>query len=745
MSSTPTEPQECANQMDDLRHVQLLLKREDIFTDFQEKEIQDLNKSLRSEWGDVLRHQKFLLFLHVNSMGDKAINLKPEFFDSLFEGKNPSEKERTATAAANQITIYNKVITAFGENVSDLAAAAADLAKKKPELIDQMSFSTVPGLFGYLWSAESAEKFLVFLKELIAKAPEQAKDFARVIFAVPPFRQFFDAVMGELVNRVALVKTKEDADAFTNDFIEKWNENAPFCPNIVKQTLEMASDQADLLIGAFLAPAFASPRTFGIIPLSLRIGPEQPDMILESLKGRASEMCEVLAKVENPTTLPSSEKLSKILPELGKNALFTAEDLAVLSELVESINQINPEFPVKASQLEGGTTTSTKYQPVSFTLPTVQEVHKASGTGEAGSKEDELERQLREMLTGVDVIPLAAQSSGTPDMVELLKSQVQLARPDHRLLLEMKIDDFERARADLPTPYDFKAFLDLLKRKFEERQPQRLDKLSKISLYNTEFSQMGQLSKSLTAAIEVYRDVLKFHLVERWVKQTNPLSEISDDLCRNRAQFHTFFFDIIAKWKEWCTEQGYKDQGCEAILHNIVMTELPQERFLRVNPQLVEKDEACYKGLIEKHDYFLKENTFDFTSAFQQNPKLLEAAQRQLQKAWDAALPLIKLDGFCVALNTLVFVLTFEGHKEIGADQWLPMTILLFLLSKPKQLPSTIAYINHFVKSLSDESSGTVTGEKLISEQTEYNFTMIKSALCHFGNTIEGISIPDEQ
>jgi hypothetical protein len=53
------------------------------------------------------------------------------------------------------------------------------------------------------------------------------------------------------------------------------------------------------------------------------------------------------------------------------------------------------------------------------------------------------------MLTGVDVIPLAAQSSGQPDMVELLKSQVQLARPDHRLLLEMKIDDFETTRKKL--------------------------------------------------------------------------------------------------------------------------------------------------------------------------------------------------------------------------------------------------------------------------------------------------------
>ena len=728
--------------MDDLRHVQLLLKREDIFTDFQAHEIQDLNKSLRCECQEVLCQQKFLLFLHVTSMGSKAVQLEPAFFDSLFENR---EKNDTSSPhlAPNQIPIYNRVISGFVDTVTHLAAACADLAKKKPQYLDQMAFSTVPGLFGYLWSAESAQKFLGFLQELIKQAPEYASAFARVVFAVPPFRQFFDAVMGDLVNRVANVKSKEDADAFVNDFIEKWTENAPFCPNIVKETLAMAADQADLLIGAFLVPAFASPRTFGIIPLSLRIGSEPTDLILESLKGRAGEMCEVLAKVENPTTLPSSEKLSKILPDLGKNALFTADDLEVLSALVESINEVHPDFPVKAAQLDpAGAVTQKKYQAFSFTLPTVQEVHRANSGGETGSQEDELEKQLREMLTGVDVIPLAAQSSGTPDMVELLKSQVQLARPDHRLLLEMKIDDFERAREHSSVKYDFRAFLDLLKRKFEERQPQRLDKLSKISLYNTEYSQMGQLCKSLKAAIDVYRNVLKFHLVEQWLNQANPLSEISDELCQERELFRTFFCDIIKKWKEWCTAHEYKDQGCEAILHNIVMTELPQERFLKMNPTLAQKDERCYQGLVDKRDHFLKENTFDFTSTFQQNPKLLEAAQRQLQKAWDAPLPLAKLDGFCAALNTLVFVLTFEGHKEIGADQWLPMTILLLLLSQPKQLPSTMAYIDHFVKSLSDETS---TNERLITEQTDYNFTMIKSALLHFGQTIPDIDIAQPQ
>jgi hypothetical protein len=350
--------------------------------------------------------------------------------------------------------------------------------------------------------------------------------------------------------------------------------------------------------------------------------------------------------------------------------------------------------------------------------------------------EEEIEKQLREMLTGVDVIPLAAQSSGAPDMVELLKSQVQLARPDHRLLLEMKIDDFEAARKNANLNWNFQAFLNLLRRKFEERQPQRLEKLSRISLYNTEYSQMGQLSKSLKKSIDYYRDVLRFHIVEEWLRETSPLADISNDLCANSDRFIRFFEEVVRKWKAWCASRQYTTPPNYEILHNIVMLELPLARFLAVKPQLAEWDAACFAGIRDKKEDLLRQNTFDFTSTFQESPKLLESAQKQLQQAFDAPLPLIKLQYFGEALNTLVFVLTFEGHKEVGADQWLPMTILLLVLANPERLPSTIAYIDHFVKSLMDDPANEI---RLISEQTEYTFTMIKSALLHFQKSIDGI------
>jgi hypothetical protein len=252
---------------------------------------------------------------------------------------------------------------------------------------------------------------------------------------------------------------------------------------------------------------------------------------------------------------------------------------------------------------------------------------------------------------------------------------------------------------------------------------------------------MGQLSKSLRKSIDYYRDVLRFHLVEKWLNEEDPLADVSDALCVESSKFCEFFIGVVDKWKHWCQGRKYQTPPNLEILHNIVMLALPHERFVRMNPQLACFDEACFTGIRDKTDELLRQNTFDFTSTFQETPKLLESAQKQLQRAFDAPLPLVKLQFFGEALNTLVFVLTFEGHKEVGADQWLPMTILLLVLADPPTLPSTIAYIDHFVKALMDDPANEI---RLISEQTEYTFTMVKSALLHFQKSIEGIGPPDE-
>lgn len=207
-----------------------------------------------------------------------------------------------------------------------------------------------------------------------------------------------------------------------------------------------------------------------------------------------------------------------------------------------------------------------------------------------------------------------------------------------------------------------------------------------------------------------------------------PLSKISDILYTDSNAFVSFYDTTVKDWQNWCQSNSYPAMNTNTIIHNLIMRELPIEKFIEHNPKIQEEDTKIHRLIVDGREDILQRNTFHFTSAFQENPKLLEAAQRQLKQAFTTPLPYDKCTYLNQALHTLVFVLTFEGHKDVGADEWLPMTILLMVHHEPEHLSSTIEYINHFIMSLAEPQFNT----KLIDDTVEYTFTMVSSARIHF-------------
>ena len=350
------------NLMDELRHVQLLLKREEIFNEFQANEVQELNTKLRKESQNVFNLQKLLLYLHMISMGNRAIELSPKFFDSLL--KEIPEKLSQPPQGAS-LSAPNIIISKFLENNELLAKSCIKLINEHPDKLDQLAFSTLPGLFGYLWSAESGEKFANFMKVLIEIDSKIAQGLVQVIYGLPPFRQFFDAVVSDLIYNIKTVKDEETADQFAQCILNKWRENAQFCPDIICQVISYSKNPVEFLAESFIKPAFQSPRTFGIIPLSYRLNNDSMNLIMNSLLKITNDLWESLKNVSNPSTLFSAKKLSEILPDLGKTVLLTSEDLEVLGILAKNALSIDNTFPDKP--IYNDNTKSEFYQVYSFT------------------------------------------------------------------------------------------------------------------------------------------------------------------------------------------------------------------------------------------------------------------------------------------------------------------------------------------------------------------------------------------
>jgi hypothetical protein len=139
---------------------------------------------------------------------------------------------------------------------------------------------------------------------------------------------------------------------------------------------EFSADSPLFLTNAFLRPAFSTPRSFGLIPLSLQITPDSTTLILEALSARAAQLSELIHSVESPPPLPSTEKLSKILPDRGKSALFTADDLEILNGLVESANLVCGDFPVKPPAEPSAVARGQEYQTFAFTSPSIQDIYR---------------------------------------------------------------------------------------------------------------------------------------------------------------------------------------------------------------------------------------------------------------------------------------------------------------------------------------------------------------------------------
>jgi hypothetical protein len=132
---------EPTNLMDELRTVQLLLKREHRFVSFYEQELSHLTSALTQTSHRVHCIQKFHLFLAMSSLNNQVFD--QAFLTSLFsEGIDSSVK--IPGAMSPHTPIYNDIISAFLADLPRLAQACVNITHLNPAFIDEMAFQTLP-------------------------------------------------------------------------------------------------------------------------------------------------------------------------------------------------------------------------------------------------------------------------------------------------------------------------------------------------------------------------------------------------------------------------------------------------------------------------------------------------------------------------------------------------------------------------------------------------------------------------
>ncbi|KAH0787046.1 hypothetical protein GPJ56_009044 [Histomonas meleagridis] len=627
----------------------------------------------------------------------------------------------------DEVSKYTEVISFFIKKNDILAESVLQAIKANPQIIDQLAYSTIPGLFGNFLSSESCDKFANFMEEIISKEKIEKKSeqdllsyhFASVLFVIPQFRQFLDEINNDLSD---FINWESDIDQITADeyavkFFNSWKDNAEFCPSIICKILSMYQSPVKCLFYSFLLPAFKSPRAFGIVPHLSKPSNKTINSIVGSIYNYSKKLWGALKSVENPAEIFSSKRLDELNPDLSQVVLLTPEDIdmiTLLSRYAEGLEEISFENQFKKSNY---------FYPYKFILQKKQ----TKPQGEGLLLDDHLEKCLRKILINLDILVTSDQPpEEMPNVIEFLRSQVLFANNSHRLILESNINEFEAQFGQRFPNQRFSDCIKLLKSKFEARRSNHISLLSEFSVYDEETQNINHINNILNDKIKDYRNYIDQLLVEKYLADHSPIAYI-DKFYTDRAEFINFYNELSLDFDNWRKSNGYVSSTriIPDHLHNNIMKNLTYERFLELNPQYKELDERFYNVITNNYNTILRNQSYEYTDPFIKNPLLLEPMLKDLRKMLDPStkLPLQKVYYYKQSFEDGFAAYEVESPDYPGADQMQPLEIILIANLKPINFESNHHYVMHFTdEDKFQQYSGTLTRLSSIEDYFTKNY-----------------------
>ncbi|OHT08455.1 hypothetical protein TRFO_23058 [Tritrichomonas foetus] len=721
-----------------LRKFQLLLKREEILNKFQEEELKKIKENIQDEYEFILMINRLLLEYHMNSINNVGLKIPQPIFDSLAMPINDPNGKAPHIQEKKEVTnYYRHAVEHFSNNLIDFSRVCVEFAQTHPEHLDRLTFSIIPGFFAFLTSEMMTDKYLMFMKHVIDHSPEVASSFGRLVFVLPDFRIFLNKITNKLAKPVKQVRS-EGVRRFKKDFCELWVKYIEYCPSIVRKLLKLCPNKEGFLSNAFIRPAFQSLKLYELAPYIANVAPEISQAISDSLCEAAKTLVQEIENVKYPASLYYVRDIFDIAPEIANTFEFSYIDLKLISELVDYSHTTLRKFPVKSIPFKESFMTRDytvyviKYEGKHIN----QRIRK--NTVQLSSN-DALEYELRTLLTEVNVIPLGVKDN---TMEGILWKQILLSGEDQRLHLEMKVHDFKKSYqrvADEGKAYSILELIDLMQKKFDERANERTEKVKSVSKFNASVVALKGIKKKLIFTVAPRSLIFQYQLVEKWNEEKSPLKSLTDAVCVKREDFANFFKNIVDDFNSWLGMKGYNNINDYAIVHNLIMSQIPLSRFMARQPLLTKMDIGIYRAMTENKDEFLKHTSEEWMEHILGNKKLIDPALNLLKAYYDAQTPIDKiqyLNRFREKVDQLV---KYELTGEVGADQATPMILALICISEPRNFDSNLEYIDFFFKSFTELCPNIPLLKH--NSQSNYTIVMMQASLLHIKNQFPEIDM----
>lgn len=678
-----------------LRKFQHLLKREALMKDYHNKVISELTKSISQSHAKILLIQKLIYTYHMYSMNNSGLQQPQEFFNSLctpitFDNDNIP----FLVDSSSSLTQFMQFSNFLNTKLKFFAKICVKLVQNDESCIDMLTFSTVPSVFKYFTVVEQMQRYKLFIKEVVGLDQNIAEKLIRVIFLTIPYKIFMNKVIFK--NTEALFKLLINLESSSNQFVEKfssrWDDCAEYCPSYILEILNLFNKPNITFVNTFLRPAFENLRLYGIVQYDIKISSKQNQALVSAICSKSDSLLQSLRNVQVPTTLPSIGELPRVLPFVYKSTLLSFEDFQMLNELALLDQQANINAEILPPEIDQSLNTG-KYS-LFYVTPDNKLAHRKSFQELKLSMEDDVEIELRNILSEVSMIPKGANL----DLVPLLHFHIQVAQEDQRLHFETKLEDFEKAQKRSKKEWTFTELLALLQSHFSQREESRNNLMAEITIHNQIHNILQTIFKQNCGLIGEHATIFQYQLIDKWVTENRPIQFITDDLVLDPTKFSQYFDNFVDQFDAWMKTNHYSIQVKNEILHTLIMTEIPLERFNKLRPNYQKIDIACYKTLKKSSSSLLKSNFEEWMKPIVTSPSLIQSSLNLLSKVFSSKTPIEKCKFLGKVMKKLIFVTSqIVPDEDIGANHLVPLLIHVVLTVNPQQLQSNIAYIDHFV------------------------------------------------
>lgn len=686
---------------------QVKIKEENIFKELQASKINEFTEQMQSLSKEIIFKRKKILGFHRFSLKDKfnaseskAGNLRSFLEESLIE---------TVNLTHPQSKCFFEIFAALHINYKVLSSIILEYIKKNSKMIDFLTFSTIPGLFGALWNNEYIDKYINFVVIMSKFNLEVAATFARTLFVIPEFSTFLDRVVSSCTKSPTAIETYEHSEKYVAEFMCRIEDNKEYCPLYVKKLLLAIPDEKDrttFLYNALLKELSQRPNVYGLIENSF-CEKNSLSKLSKSFLDHTTSIVEQFLSIDE-----SNENSSKLICNDGTVA-FTPKDIKILRAMMQIADKMN-YFSINCSVIEELQLID-NYKIFILQFQVSKKVPRRSTQSEC-TETFSLPEALEDILISIDPLPKDSSLFHDNDNIfAVLDKQKKRTCKFNRLSVEMKVDSLHERFEDELSKMSLDEVINVLTERFESRKDTRIAMLEEISNFQYQNAKLIYKSNELNIIMQNKKDIIRFLYVGHWVI-SHKISKVLtnkrtiEQFCKDNKAFTKYFSETYNKCAEWCTLVGCGTNSVDLILHDILMTKIPISTFVKFYPEFLNEDNSIYNKIAAEGAnplvYILGSNEAERKKTRKDlgnildHPEIIKRAVQPLEITTQVGQPIQKAKMIIKSLTTLRNI--YQNEKSIpGEDEMQPLRIFLLSISKQfNSAYSTIKYIKHFTETL---------------------------------------------